>query len=217
MEYGFLQLRTEEIVKYFAATNQESKVRWRRRSEILDATHAVLSHIGYEQMTMDGVAQHAGVSKPTLYAYFSGKEELSVAAVGRQMDRAIETLSEFDRTLSPQSSIEAFARWAVSVRFLDGDALLGVALRHILDRDDYTASHQALLDGFRAILDRGKASGVVEPTQDTLVAARLILSAIREFSLRERSPDNVADYERETDSFIGLLRNAVFLPVPPIK
>ena len=208
----------EARLKYFDTITPQSKTRRRRREKILDATHEILSHIGYEQMTMDGVADKAGISKPTLYAYFSGKEELAIAAVGRQMDSANAALSNFGASLSPYDAIEAFARWAVERRFLDSDALLGVALQHILNRESYAASHHALLLGFGTLLERGKSEGVVEPDQDTAVAARLILSAVREFSLRPRSSADLEAYERETQSCVGLLRNAVFLrPARPVE
>jgi len=46
------------------------------RSRILGAAQAAFSEKGYDQTTMDDVAQKIGVSKGALYLYFASKEEL---------------------------------------------------------------------------------------------------------------------------------------------
>ena len=58
-----------------------------RRSEIddaiLDACFAVLGSVGYARMSLDAVARHAGVTRPTIYRRFDGKEDLVIAALSR--------------------------------------------------------------------------------------------------------------------------------------
>ena len=58
-----------------------------RRAElddvILDACFAVMSAVGYAGMSVDAVARRAGVSRPTVYRRWPGKEELAVAALSR--------------------------------------------------------------------------------------------------------------------------------------
>lgn len=48
---------------------------------IVDAALRLMAQHGYARMSMDGVAAEAGVSKPTIYRRYSGKEELAVAAI----------------------------------------------------------------------------------------------------------------------------------------
>lgn len=48
---------------------------------ILTATVELLVERGYEQMTMDDVALHAGVSKATVYRRYASKEELATDAL----------------------------------------------------------------------------------------------------------------------------------------
>ena len=58
-----------------------------RRAElddaILDACFAVLSAVGYARMSIDAVARRAGVTRPTVYRRWPGKEELTIAALSR--------------------------------------------------------------------------------------------------------------------------------------
>jgi AcrR family transcriptional regulator len=58
-------------------------------ARILDAALAVLSSRGYARMSIDAVAEAAGVSRPTVYLRYPSKAELAAAAVGafRERDR----------------------------------------------------------------------------------------------------------------------------------
>ncbi len=46
------------------------------RNRIITAAHAAFSEKGYDQTTMEDIANRIGVSKGALYLYFSSKEEL---------------------------------------------------------------------------------------------------------------------------------------------
>jgi len=61
----------------------------RRTDAILDAAYDVFSAKGYQNATVDDIAQHAGVSKGTCYQYFSGKEEIFVATMERTLDKLL--------------------------------------------------------------------------------------------------------------------------------
>lgn len=68
------------------AATEEKAARWRRRKnarpgEILEAAVACFAERGFAATRLDDVAARAGVTKGTLYLYFSGKEELFKAVV----------------------------------------------------------------------------------------------------------------------------------------
>jgi AcrR family transcriptional regulator len=46
------------------------------RTRILESAHRVFSEKGYREATMDEIAEGVGLSKPALYRYYQGKEEL---------------------------------------------------------------------------------------------------------------------------------------------
>jgi AcrR family transcriptional regulator len=48
----------------------------RRDAAIRDAALGLLADVGYERMTVDAIAAAAGVSKPTIYRRWPGKQEL---------------------------------------------------------------------------------------------------------------------------------------------
>jgi AcrR family transcriptional regulator len=53
----------------------------RRDEAIRDATLALLAELGYDRMTVDAIATAAGVSKPTIYRRWAGKQELVADAI----------------------------------------------------------------------------------------------------------------------------------------
>ncbi|MDF0529758.1 TetR/AcrR family transcriptional regulator [Tsukamurella sp. 8F] len=60
-----------------------------KRRSILDAAAPVFGESGYQRASIDSIANAAGVSKPTIYSYFGGKEELfreSVADSARNLN-----------------------------------------------------------------------------------------------------------------------------------
>ena len=57
-----------------------------RENRILKAALTVFANAGYSGATMDAVAMKAGLSKPTLYQYFAGKEALFTAMMAARRD-----------------------------------------------------------------------------------------------------------------------------------
>jgi AcrR family transcriptional regulator len=53
-----------------------------KRVLIVDAAVALFLELGYDAVTMDKIAKHAGVSKQTVYSHYGSKEDLFTAAIG---------------------------------------------------------------------------------------------------------------------------------------
>jgi TetR/AcrR family transcriptional repressor of mexJK operon len=84
-----------------------------KRRLILDAAAPIFGNEGYERASVDAIATAAGVSKPTIYSYFGGKEQLfreSVADSAVQQNvEAFQVIQRLD--LSP-------AHWRASLHEL---------------------------------------------------------------------------------------------------
>ncbi len=57
-----------------------------KRNLIIDAAGDLFMVQGYENVSMEGIAKLAGVSKQTLYSHFGGKEQLFSAAIERKCE-----------------------------------------------------------------------------------------------------------------------------------
>jgi len=75
-----------------------------RPAEILDAAFEAFARSGFSGTRLDDVAARAGITKGTIYVYFSGKEELFVAAV-KEVTRPIrENLADLTASLDEAAS-----------------------------------------------------------------------------------------------------------------
>ena len=73
-----------------------------RREHLLDVGAAIILDSGFETLTMESVAERAGVSKGLGYAYFENAEELALALYDREM-------AEFyRRILEATAGVESF-------------------------------------------------------------------------------------------------------------
>jgi AcrR family transcriptional regulator len=59
----------------------------RRRRPELDAVDRRLARFGYKKMTVEGLAEEAGIGKGTVYLHFASKEEAVLSHVDRIVER----------------------------------------------------------------------------------------------------------------------------------
>src|ERR1019366_10416168 len=60
-----------------------------REQRILDTAAAVFYERGFHGVGVDGLGQRAGLSGPTLYRYFSSKDEILAALFNEAMDELV--------------------------------------------------------------------------------------------------------------------------------
>ncbi|MDQ0509481.1 TetR/AcrR family transcriptional regulator [Ancylobacter amanitiformis] len=71
-----------------------------KRRDIIDGARRAFFDKGFDGASMDEVAKTAGVSKATIYAYFSGKAELFEALVQNDRMRSAESLFTVDASIT---------------------------------------------------------------------------------------------------------------------
>lgn len=92
----------------------------RKRDAIMDSATETFLREGYLGTTIDAVAAHAAVSKPTVYSHFADKRELFTAIVLRIIDQVGAPFYSWledglDQTTDLESSLDALAHKLVSV------------------------------------------------------------------------------------------------------
>lgn len=88
-----------------------------RRAQILDAALHLVATRGHQAVTMDAVAERAGVTKPVVYGHFSGRGDLLAALLYREHSGALHqllTTVPAGRLLTEEQPAEA------AVQMLDG-------------------------------------------------------------------------------------------------
>jgi AcrR family transcriptional regulator len=68
---------------------QQNRIERERR--LLDAALKIFSEKGFVGASMDDIAAEAGLTKPTLYQYFSSKDELFTAMMSQERDHMLES------------------------------------------------------------------------------------------------------------------------------
>ncbi|MFE3545423.1 TetR/AcrR family transcriptional regulator [Nocardia sp. NPDC059177] len=93
-----------------------------RRAQLLDAAFAVLSRMELHELSMEAVAQEAGVGKPVLYTVFKTRAELVEALLERERERGLEQIADTlpadlvgtDPVAAASATVEAFVGVALT-------------------------------------------------------------------------------------------------------
>ena len=139
-------------------------------SRILAAAGRVFAQRGYDGTSLQEVAEEAGVTKPTVYNYFSGKAALyeqTLAMVHRQMIRRLQQAARqgetaYDRVLALMRCQLQFAReYADLIRVSHSLMFLPDDVRPRFDaehhwRERFEVIHAVIREGVRAAELRGE-------------------------------------------------------------
>lgn len=148
-----------------------------REQAVLDATTHLLASKGFDLMTMDDVAEGAGISKPSLYKHFKSKEDLATEVMIRLLDGALDYLEELDDSLSGKARLGKLLEWALRVRLDGGLPFLpstSPQVREMLTRSiRYVTRVYKLHKQLQAMVEQAKAAGEIRtdlPTDVLLYA-----------------------------------------------
>ncbi len=150
-----------------------------KRQAILDATLEILAEVGYTSMTIDAVAQRAGSNRVLVYRVWDSKLALAADALFGSMGGAFDVPD----TGSLEGDLRAFV--AQHVDRMSGPAYLkglpGLTVELLNDPELYRWMHvrfvQPSEDGYRTILERGRARGEAVGDIDPKLLTRVVSGA----------------------------------------
>ena len=191
-----------------------------RPAEILAAGIKEFAQFGFERARLDRIAEVAGISKGTIYLYYTSKEALFLAAVEEHIISVMaenETvLEDFEGTTS-----EMLTRLLRSVydRFIEGEAQ---TLFHILVTEgsriptivssyhDMTIKRGSVL--LRRILERGLTRGEVADTA-ILDNPHVLIAPVIFFALHSMMISDIEtlDFDRYFEAHVELVLNGVVI------
>lgn len=152
-----------------------------RRETLLDVVERLVLDRGFDAMSMQSVADAAGVSKGGVYREFAGKHELLDAVLQRSTARLGGRVDELTAHLPRPVALSALYRAGVealladplmSAAFLDDRAVLGEHVRAV-DPERYRARFRWIT----AHIEELRAAGRVRPDVDP-EAVSLALSSV---------------------------------------
>lgn len=146
----------------------------RARTAVLQAVDDLVVEVGYADLTMTAIAERAGVSRQTVYRWWSTKAEVLLEAM--EVDAA--RILRLEPADSFEHEVRSFLRSAVE--FLRNDPagrayriLIGVAQQDA-EVAALLSGTNILLDGAQQVLARATEHGVAIPTDDPATAAVLL-------------------------------------------
>jgi AcrR family transcriptional regulator len=147
-----------------------------KKRQIFDAARELFGKHGFKKVTVDEVADRAGVSKVTIYTYFNSKVGLIRALVDetfRERKSAIEELIHSDRPFLEKLN-------ALTVQKADASASYSREfLRQIVEHPAWRNQPAEELDAFVAeLMEQGKREGYVSE-RASLRALRLYVDIFR--------------------------------------
>ncbi|GAA5142371.1 TetR/AcrR family transcriptional regulator [Nocardioides marinquilinus] len=150
---------------------------------ILGAAQELIDESGYESLTMEAIAERAGVGKPTVYRRFANRDQVVVA-----LNVAGSAPVEQVDTGTLRGDIRAVVQAVVpTIDSRAARAALGSQIGHAIADDGANQRFQETIGGssdayMRPIWERGVARGEIDPALD-YVTARTALGTAVIFSL----------------------------------
>lgn len=77
-----------------------------RRTQLMRVGRDVFAETGFENASLEAIAERAGVTKPVIYEHFGGKEGLHASIVEREMDALVTRVSEAMSEGTPRERFE---------------------------------------------------------------------------------------------------------------
>ena len=165
-----------------------------RRQRIVLAASQMFAERAYVEVQMDELARAAAVAKPTIYRYFSSKEDLFLEALDGTMNELVAEVSRVadENAAAPavlrqmiRAALKSFAQCTAAIRALDGsDTALGERGRAMLRRRG-----RQIREEFARVLRRGIAACEFREV-DSELASRAILGAVRMTATAEDAPND---------------------------
>lgn len=151
-----------------------------RKEAILEECELLLSARGYDAMTLDQVAEAAGMAKAVLYKHFKGKEDLCCEVMVRGLERVLEFLDGLPPRLQAHQRLQAFVRWVLQAQLNSDAPLLAERkseIRHALKASEpYQQALQRLASRLEGWIVEAQEDGQIHGGWPLLLVRQLLLT-----------------------------------------
>ena len=154
-----------------------------KRERIIGAALKLFANESYQAVTMDRVAESAGVAKGTLYLYFQSKEDLYLGILTDGMESMVR---DYQASVEPQADVKVRLRHAVTMTVEFYDRRRDLLRLMMTEEPRMPEARNRIRDEWRdrgvkffnSLIEEGIQSGVFRPV-DSLMATYAIMGSIR--------------------------------------
>lgn len=183
-----------------------------RRGTLIDAARRVFGEKGFEQATMEAIAEAAGVAKGTIYLYYPSKQAIydaTFAAGTEELTRLTE--GRVQAAASPKAAIAAFVHARVQY-FQEHPDYFGMYVsevgRMVGDRTPRQGVCRGALDGhtqaLQVVLERAVSRGEIRAV-DPAAIALAVFDITRGLVARHLLTCTTSDASRDIDFLTDLI------------
>lgn len=182
----------------------KERAKYRREQEILKTAARMIRDKGYVNLNMDDLAEEVGISKPTLYQHFKGKDDMVAKAMRRAMEdmeayiTQVEGTSAFDKLMNiMRYMLETHAKpdgFSVAIMRDGGFALSQLTDDHSRSLDIQVRVGRCLAE----MIHQAKVDGDIRQDLPDLVVMGAMFSSM--YILQ--SPSIVRDYSNDIEQII---------------
>ena len=148
-----------------------------KEQKLIDSAIVIFFRYGVRKTTMADIASAAGVSRQTLYASFSSKDEILAAAIGRVCEDTLAYVWEAWRTCA--SLAEKL------------DAFFDICVVRIYDQVQVKPDSEDLVSGYGAA---GAAAIAAAHQSKSQALSQILVPYDRELATLDLTPDALADF-----------------------
>ncbi|MHC4660946.1 MAG: TetR/AcrR family transcriptional regulator [Planctomycetota bacterium] len=183
------------------------------KKDVYEAVRKVFEKHSLDKLTMDRVAEAAGISKGTLYNYFENKDDLVCHVVGKAFEPLLEKLDALVASgLTPGEKLREFARGGMSFcednkqlfrMLLSPDASLSAKLH-----SEGAERRMKVVKHLRKVLEQGIAEGCFRKVDPERTAA-MILGSVAGFNIMSIQSGKSFPLEDSVNEYIGIIINGI--------
>ena len=161
----------------------QERQRRMRETAILDAAATLLAERGYAATSMDEIAAHVGISKPTLYQHFPSKDAVAVAVMLHRLGHTQADLARAERAVDEgeraRPQLERVLRDALARRSGAWSTRVELPRSVVENAPEVDAARREVWTRIGALVDQAKAEGDCRADAPTPVIARHLAGLFR--------------------------------------
>jgi len=182
------------------------------RRHILDSVVRAITRVGFQGLTMDQVAQEAGIAKGTVYLYFTDKDELVHETIDTCLAPLLEDLfAILDSDEPPETRLRRFTRR--HLQYFEARRGLFRVLLHERARAQFrtgrrSSSYRKLVGRTAQVIALGMEEGVFRRIDSKKLAGLIVDANISVISHR-LFEDSTASAEEDAGFLSGVFLNGI--------
>ncbi|MFD0674077.1 TetR/AcrR family transcriptional regulator [Cohnella sp. GCM10027633] len=170
------------------------------RETVLGAASRLFMELGYEPVSINMIAEHAGVTKASVYYYFENKAELFTTSVIEMFVRVrMRTMAILEDEGDLRARLSKLARTKLSRTHTDFESMMKEAVPFLTEeqlqsiRKAEHGIHEGLAEAFRAEMDKGELAPGDPMMLSHAFSALLMLGNRERFGERKPSVEELAE------------------------